>query len=169
MFLDSLFQRPAGGGSGGSGGNGYVHPSTHPASMIVGIANVETTQDGKRITINDNGGAHTFEIADNSDGIAVFAMPKASIPYAPSVTVAANTLTTIGTLTGACTVTLGSGDAAYDNEWGFAITQGAEAKTLTLPEVVWTLGIAPLFAANTTTVCRLYYIGETLHGVWEVA
>lgn len=78
-------------------------------------------------------------------------------------------MTEIGTLTGACSVTLVPGEDDYDNEWDFTITQGATAQMLTLPAVEWSIGIAPTFAANTTTVCRLYYIGGVLHGIWEVA
>lgn len=96
-------------------------------------------------------------------------VPSRSVPYAPSVSVAANTMTSIGTLTGACAITLGEGVEGYDNEWGFIIEQGETAQTLTLPSVAWGLGIAPSFAANSVTQCRLYYISDTLCGEWVCA
>lgn len=168
MFTDSMFQRSVGSGGEGSGG-AYTHPQTHPASIIAGIVNIEAIQGGKRITINDTDGAHVFEIMDNTcDGITTFAMPKASIPYAPTITVAANTMSNIATLTGAITITLGDGIEDYDNEWDFVIEQGATAQTITLPAVVWGMGIAPTFAANSVTIVRLYYIGDTLRGEWTV-
>ncbi len=77
----------------------------------------------------------------------------------------ANTMTVI-TPTMIHGFVLGSGIAGLDNEWGLTIMMGNTAHTLSLPATKWTLGIAPTFAAGTTTVCRFYYVGNTLCGEW---
>ncbi len=64
-------------------------------------------------------------------------------------------------------VYLKEGVEGYDNEWGMTVIQGETAVPVncgTAPH--WGLGIAPTFAANTTTVCRFYYVGDTLCGEW---
>lgn len=81
-----------------------------------------------------------------------------------------NTMTVIdvasftGTAFGA--ITLMQGAPLYDNEWGITVIQGATAKPITLPSITWGLGIAPTFGADSTTVMRLYYVGEVLCGEW---
>ena len=75
-------------------------------------------------------------------------------------------MTYIAELAGDISITLGDSVPDYDNEWAFSITQGQTAYEVTLPTVNWQAGIAPVFAANTTTEIRLYYIGSTLKGVW---
>ncbi|MDD6308218.1 MAG: hypothetical protein PUB07_02540 [Clostridia bacterium] len=92
--------------------------------------------------------------------------PLIQVPYAASLTVSANTMTYIAELAGDISITLGDSVPDYDNEWAFSITQGQTAYEVTLPTVNWQAGIAPVFAANTTTEIRLYYIGSTLKGVW---
>lgn len=96
-------------------------------------------------------------------------VPKTNTHYAPEITVQANTMTDIAILSGAVTITLGDGVENYDNEWDFVIKQSETAQTVIMPTVNWGLGIAPTFAANTNTICRLYYIGNTLCGEWSVA
>ncbi len=54
----------------------------------------------------------------------------------------------------------------FDNEWAFEVTQGDTAYELSLPTIRWGLGVAPTFAANTTTLCRLYKVNGTLCGEW---
>ncbi len=83
------------------------------------------------------------------------------------ITVNANELKEIPTLTGETTILLGEAVEGYDNEWTFNIVQGDTAQILNgLSNVHWGLGIAPTFSENTTTQCRLYYIGEALCGEW---
>lgn len=93
-------------------------------------------------------------------------VPKVSVNYAAMVEVASNTMTAIGTLTGAVDIFLGEPINGYDNEWDFTITQGETAQDVALPTIAWGLGIAPAFPPSTTTLCRLYYVGETLCGEW---
>lgn len=80
----------------------------------------------------------------------------------------ANASTVIHELTGPVIIMLGDRIQGYDNEWTFTVTQGAAAQTIALPDIHWGLGIAPAFSANTTTQCRLYYVGEALCGEWSV-
>ena len=54
----------------------------------------------------------------------------------------------------------------YENEWFLEITQGDTAYQVTFPNIRWGMGVAPTFAPNTTTVCRVYKIGTTLCGEW---
>lgn len=61
---------------------------------------------------------------------------------------------------------LGDPIEGFDNEWDLQLTQGETAYQIALPVICWGLGVAPTFAANTTTVCRLYKIGDTLCGEW---
>lgn len=89
-----------------------------------------------------------------------------SLPYAPSVTVVPNTETTVGMLEGTLEITLGTAVSGLANEWDFVIKQGSNAYTVVLPTVRWGLGFAPSFAENTSTMCRLYYLGGTLCGEW---
>lgn len=95
-------------------------------------------------------------------------MRVANVPYAANIALTANTMTEIGVLSGALTVTLGDADAGYCNEYGFVIQQGATAQTITLPTVQWDNGFAPTFAANTVTVVCLYSLHNTLRGVWTI-
>ncbi len=89
-----------------------------------------------------------------------------SIAYASEITVAPNTETNISTLTGDIQISLGAPIAGVSNEWDFVISQGDTAYDVVLPEIVWGLGIAPTFSENTSTMCRLYYVGDTLCGEW---
>jgi len=66
-------------------------------------------------------------------------------------------------------VTLGAGVSGYDNEWDVIIPMPNPVVTLTLPTVSWGQGYAPTFAAGTTTIIRLYYVGATLCGEWVTA
>lgn len=93
-------------------------------------------------------------------------MPRQSSPYYSEVTVPANTMVNFNQLMGNFSVSLGKAVSGYDNEWSFTITQGDVAFDVFLPTVYWGLGIAPTFSANTTTLCRLYYLGTTLCGEW---
>ena len=93
-------------------------------------------------------------------------MPRRSSPYYSEVTVPANTMVNFNQLMGNFSVSLGKAVSGYDNEWSFTITQGDVAFDVFLPTVYWGLGIAPTFSANTTTLCRLYYLGTTLCGEW---
>lgn len=70
--------------SGGGSGGGYVHPATHPASMITGLSNVATSglysdligvptklsQFINDITISDGGGTSTGTISNSLDNYA---------------------------------------------------------------------------------------------------
>ncbi len=100
------------------------------------------------------------------DQTAVEVLRKEVVPYAAEITVPTNRMTCISPLTGAVGITLGAAREGLDNEWSFQITQGVTAYNVVLPVIHWGLGIAPLFAAQTTTLCRLYYMGETLCGEW---
>lgn len=93
-------------------------------------------------------------------------MPRQSSPYYREVTVPANTMVNYNQLMGNFSVSLGKAVSGYDNEWSFTITQGDNAFDVFLPTVYWGFGIAPTFSANTTTLCRLYYLGTTLCGEW---
>ena len=93
-------------------------------------------------------------------------VPRQSSPYYNEVVVPANTMVNFNQLEGQFSVSLGAGVSGYDNEWDFTITQGDVAYNVFLPTVYWGLGIAPSFNANTTTLCRLYYLGTTLCGEW---
>ncbi|MBQ6848109.1 MAG: collagen-like protein [Clostridia bacterium] len=93
-------------------------------------------------------------------------LPRQSSPYYQEVSVPANTMINYNELTGDFNVSLQNGISGYDNEWDFTITQGDTAYNVILPTVYWGFGIAPAFPANTTTLCRLYYIGNTLCGEW---
>lgn len=94
-------------------------------------------------------------------------VPAISIPFASAVEVAANVMTTIATLAGAITITLGEPLAGYDNEWGIVITQGTTAYNIILPVIRWQYSAAPTFAAGSVTQIRLYYVDGTLNGVWS--
>ena len=93
-------------------------------------------------------------------------IPRQRSPYYSEVIVPANTMVNYNQLTGEFSVSLGSAVSGYDNEWSFTITQGDYAFDVFLPTIHWGLGIAPTFSANTTTLCRLYYLGTTLCGEW---
>lgn len=83
------------------------------------------------------------------------------------VTLYPNHTTVIG-LVGSCTIELAEGLDNRDNEWCFEITQGDVKYEVTLPEGInWGFGAVPLFDANTTTYCMLYYIGDKLCGEWR--
>ncbi len=121
---------------------------------------LESTDKEKPLSANM--GRVLKEYADATSGV-----PKlAEIAYAPSVTLAVNTMSVIAELTGAISISLAPGVEGYDNEWSFTVTQGATAYDIVLPSIMWGLSIAPTFAARTTTVCRLYYVGEKLCGEW---
>ncbi len=96
-------------------------------------------------------------------------VPRISCPATDIMSLDANTMTAIGALAAPVSILIADGPAGYDNEWDFSITQGELAHSVTLPAVRWGLGIAPAFAAGTTTYRRLYYIGSTLCGEWSVA
>ncbi len=72
-------------------------------------------------------------------------------------------------LIGSAAFSLEAGRENYDNEWGLSISVGTVPYPLTMPATQWTTGIAPTFSVNTTTVCRLYYVGSTLCGEWVTA
>ncbi len=95
-------------------------------------------------------------------------MPKKKITSpSGSISVAANSYTAISVPTGDITIGLGSGVVGYDNEWAFEIAMGENAVNVTLPNVNWLLGIAPIFAPGFTTEIRLHVKGNTLWGVWS--
>ncbi len=81
-------------------------------------------------------------------------------------TLPANRLTVIEALPDDTIFVLGPAEEGFDNEWAVQIRQGPTARMVVLPTVRWGLGIAPTFAANTTTVCRLYSVGDILCGEW---
>ncbi len=91
------------------------------------------------------------------------------IPTNTVLRIPPNTMTVITAAGSAKTVALVDGPDGYDNEWGLTVTMGTSAVTVKLPSVKWPLGIAPTFAASTTTICRFYYVGETLCGEWVTA
>ncbi len=130
--------------------------------------------DGVTPHIGENGNWWTAETdtgqpsrgAAGKDG-APGIFPTVTVPYAAEFEIKPNTMTNIAPLEGAITLTLGDGLDGYENEWAFTITQGETARTITMPTAEWTLGIAPTFAAGTTTEVRLYYLGDTLRGVWN--
>ncbi len=93
-------------------------------------------------------------------------VPQEACASSGNMTLAANVMSLIGPLTGNVTISLGPGLEGYDNEWDFTLTQSTVPHTVTLPAIRWGLGIAPTFAASTTTVCRLYYVGNALCGEW---
>ncbi len=93
-------------------------------------------------------------------------VPQQNSPYSANVTIPSNTMINFDELEGAFDVSLAEGVKNYDNEWDFTITQGATAYDVVLPVIEWGLGIAPTFSANTTTLLRLYYVGQTLCGEW---
>ncbi len=84
------------------------------------------------------------------------------------LTLATNTMTEINNDEHSdVNITLAAPVSGYDNEWGVTIPVGDTPYTVSFAEPVhWGLGIAPTFAANTTTVCRFYYVGDTLCGEW---
>lgn len=92
--------------------------------------------------------------------------PRLSVPYGEAVTVIPNTQTDIGTLTGDIEISLGDGDGIYASEWCFTLSLEQTAHDITLPEVRWVCGIAPVFAPDSTTEVRLWYKGDTLEGMW---
>ena len=100
------------------------------------------------------------------DNKLIATFPLSDVDYAENVVAQANRMTNISTLTGNINISLGDAVSGYDNEWDFAVTQGDNAYDVALPTVNWGFGVAPSFSANTTTVCRLYYIGNTLCGEW---
>ncbi len=66
-----------------------------------------------------------------------------------------------------CLFSFAPGVEGYDNEWGLTIHMSVYAQTVTFsPSVTWGLGIAPTFPPGSTTICRFYYVGETLCGEW---
>ncbi len=85
-------------------------------------------------------------------------------------TLPANHMTLFAATIDANVFTLGDGVEGYDNEWGLTLTmterEGGGATQIYLPTTRWPLGVAPTFAANTTTVIRWYYVGDTLCGEW---
>ncbi len=93
-------------------------------------------------------------------------VPAVEVPYAAEITVSANTMTNIAPLSGPVSIGLGDGMTGIDNEWDFTLTQGESAQDVVLPEIHWGLEMAPTFEGGTTTVCRLYYVGDTLCGEW---
>ncbi len=92
---------------------------------------------------------------------------KQSRTYSPAVSVPSNVLVDIAALEGDIGISLGEGVVGYDNEWVFTVTQGEVAYNVMLPAIEWTLGIAPVFAADSVTEIRLHYKGERLMGVWN--
>lgn len=85
------------------------------------------------------------------------------------VTLPANSMTIIeGVLIESYSVYLNLGERVegYDNEWGMTFHMGETVHGVYFPTTRWPLGIAPTFAANTTTVIRWYYVGDTLCGEW---
>lgn len=101
-------------------------------------------------------------------GVYMFAPVETNMPYATEVTIAPNKMTVIDRLEGAIDISLAPGTAGLHNEWDVTITQStSDAFAVTFPsEVHWGFGMAPTFDVNTTTICRLYYVGETLCGEW---
>lgn len=95
--------------------------------------------------------------------------PSINAAYTENIMLDVNTMTHIAELTENITITLSQGTVGFDNEWDFSITQGDTAYSVNLPAISWGLGIAPSFAANTTTICRLYYVGSKLCGEWVTA
>ena len=93
-------------------------------------------------------------------------VPQQTVECAYDIILLANTHTVINTLTGDINITLGDAVNGYANEWIAVITQGDTAYSVNLPNIEWQLGIAPTFAADTTTEIRLYYVDSTLKGVW---
>ena len=100
------------------------------------------------------------------DNKLIATFPLSDVDYAENVVAQANRMTNISTLTGNINISLGDAVSGYDNEWDFTVMQGDTAYDVALPTVNWGFGVAPSFSANTTTVCRLYYIGNTLCGEW---
>lgn len=79
----------------------------------------------------------------------------------------ANTETVVPITISDITFSLGDAVAGYSNEWILVLTQGETEYNIDFfPEVEWQLGIAPRFEANTTTEVRLFYVGNTLKGIW---
>lgn len=93
-------------------------------------------------------------------------VPAVSISWAAEVTVPANTKSSIATLEGATTITLGEPVEGYDNEWPFVVAQGETAYDIVLPVIEWHGGYAPVFGANSRTEVRLWDDGDVLKGVW---
>ncbi len=83
-----------------------------------------------------------------------------------SLTLDANKMTSIAALCGPCELILGEDCPDCDNEWAFILRQGETAYDVILPEIEWTLGIAPAFAPSSVTEVRLHYVDGTLKGVW---
>lgn len=99
------------------------------------------------------------------------AIPITNIPFADNITLPSNCevhiITDSGRLEGAVTFSLGEAVNGLSNEWIVVIAMGETEYDVVLPEIQWTLGIAPSFSANTTTEIRLYYMGNALKGVWN--
>ncbi len=136
----------------------------------VGVASVteSTESGGENITTFTDGTTLTVRNGQNGARGASGLLPLTEVPYAPSVTAAANTVTRIGKTEGALALTLGTAVSSYDNEWVFVITQGETAYDIVLPVIHWPLGIAPTFSENSTTKVHLFYVGDLLYGVWNV-
>ena len=112
--------------------------------------------------LSANMGRVLKEYADATSGV-----PKSvQVSGGSAVVLEVNTMSVIPELTEGISISLAPGVEGYDNEWGFTLTQGATAFDIVLPGVKWGLGIAPDFAAGTTTVCRLYCVGDKLCGEW---
>ncbi len=122
--------------------------------------------DGTTLTVTSASGTSSADLIGPRGHSGL--VPKVTKPYSWLVIPAVNTETEIGELTGDISITiLHVVSSDYSNEWIFTITQGDTAYDVALPEIEWQLGIAPTFSANTTTEVRLYYIGDTLKGVWN--
>ena len=90
------------------------------------------------------------------------------VAYSANVEIPANDVYNIAELSGDIAIDLKAGEAGKANEWDIVITQGDTAHAVTFATPVnWGLGIAPTFAANTSTMIRLYYIADKLCGEWS--
>lgn len=93
-------------------------------------------------------------------------VPSSQVPYAASIIIPANEKKYIETLQGGIIIGLGEPVSNYDNEWVFVVTIGNTAYNVSLPDILWQNGVAPVWAANTITEVRLFYKGNVLCGVW---
>ncbi len=80
-------------------------------------------------------------------------------------TLQANHMTVVTNTSGTVTLEVGAGVSGMDNEWAVQFTMPA-VYSVEFPTVHWTLGIAPVFLAGGTTICRFYYVGTVLCGEW---
>lgn len=139
----------------------------HAAQSVIDRANAGGF-DGVTPHIGENsnwfvGDRDTGVLARGSSGLVPFAGLPASV--AGCRTLSANRMYR-ATLTGDETFAFAGAVSGYDNEWDLELTQGSTAYQIGLPVIRWGLGISPTFAANTTTVCRIYKVGDTLCGEW---